>query len=391
MRNTLHVDIKDIEQALVEDKPYGCSRFILSRTYTFYQFAIELLTERSSHLLHFCEALREADPQNRQIVLSNPVFRTTINEAIARIIGNSLTDWQQVEDVARAMLPTLHSSDYRDPLAAEIADSPRIDYSGVASSIWVWNTNHPTHVLDRRFASLFQRELALSGLKSPAALRAPDAQMLHTLIQGVQLLGDLLPDLTCSLLDHLRIIAIVDFDRASSDYDPSHGGLFESASYDAIPGAIFLSPSSLNNPWSAAEVILHEAAHQKLNDIRLTHSIFRSGYSAEESPKIHAVWNKSLAGNSNQWPVDRAIGAYHVYVHLSLFFSTVEQKRGELELLYGPANDIDPDTRTHIAYERALYLGHELKRHAQKDLQADGYRLVDWLLAILDASYGYDK
>ena len=41
------------------------------------------------------------------------------------------------------------------------------------------------------------------------------------------------------------------------------------------------------------------------------------------------------AWNPNAWSIDRALFAYHVYVHLGLFFSAVAGSRDRLEARYG--------------------------------------------------------
>jgi hypothetical protein len=141
----------------------------------------------------------------------------------------------------------------------------------------------------------------------------------------------------------------------------------------------------LRSPWLAAEALLHEAAHKKLSDIVLTRAIFRYGFSAADSPTIRAPWNSPLSWNSNDWSIDRALFAFHVYVHLALFFLVVEQRADELVPRYGSLGDMKPARSARACLDRARYLGAALQRSAGPELGPDGKLLVDWLLSILEA------
>ncbi len=194
------------------------------------------------------------------------------------------------------------------------------------------------------------------------------------LVQGSQLLSELLPKLARSALHHNHLVAVV---------DERHAIKFSSATSSKIPGTIFLSSSVLQTPWQAAEYLFHEALHQKFLDVENTHSIFRRGYRVANSPQIRSLWNRSRPDSSNDWPINRALAAFHVYVHLALFFIVVEVRAPELVKLYGPLHNLEPAISARRAFDRAHYLGNQLKQLGWEELGLAGQRLVDWLFDIL--------
>jgi hypothetical protein len=76
----------------------------------------------------------------------------------------------------------------------------------------------------------------------------------------------------------------------------------------------------------------------------------------------------------------------HVYVTLALFFSLVERRGRELEDAFGPLADLDPALEARRSFDRARFLGRELRRH-EAELGQAGRRFVTWLSDTLD---GFD-
>ena len=157
-----------------------------------------------------------------------------------------------------------------------------------------------------------------------------------------------------------------------------------------MTGAIFLNKELLRNPWWVAEHLLHESLHQKLYDFRHAHSLLTrddAGKSAL-SDDVHTVvslWNTPGLAASNVWGINRAVAAFHVYVHLALFCTLAEQRAPELEGVYGPVDAPPVMTSSRKAFERASYLGQSLRSSCWSELGLAGQRMVEWLSSILDA------
>src|ERR1041385_6731304 len=181
------------------------------------------------------------------------------------------------------------------------------------------------------------------------------------LSSATRLLTQLLPKLTRSVLNHVHLLVVLQAADRKRWEDARCFLPFYSFSTSMIPGTVFLSKGILKNPWQAAESLLHEALHQKNNDLEQTHSMLRPDYTSEYSPRIPAPWNRSHSDESNYWPVCRAVAAFHVYVHLALFFKAVEHRAGELEKRYGPLGQLDPVFAGRRALDRAHYLGNKIK------------------------------
>ncbi|MDQ3775829.1 MAG: HEXXH motif-containing putative peptide modification protein [Pseudomonadota bacterium] len=193
------------------------------------------------------------------------------------------------------------------------------------------------------------------------------------LVKGTRLLGELLPKLARSALNHLHLVAVVTSPlQVTSVTNPS------------IPGAAFFSPLVLKHPWRAAEFLLHEALHLKFIDLEHTHSMLRRGYAAEGSPRIRAVWNRSQPDGSNEWPANRVLTVLHVYTSLALFFRAVELRVQEIGERYGSLYDLNPGVAACRALDRAYYLALNVK-DVRQELGLAGERFADWLLGLLEA------
>ena len=91
------------------------------------------------------------------------------------------------------------------------------------------------------------------------------------------------------------------------------------------------------------------------------------------------------ADKSNYWDTHRALAAFHVYVHLVLFFKLAEQRGAELADVYGPLDQSSASAGSLKAVGRAHYLAEQLREVSWPDLGLAGRRLVDWFDSVLDA------
>ena len=234
--------------------------------------------------------------------------------------------------------------------------------------------------MDSYFQGLFDEEIACSVSSEPVVLREPSTDILGQMKQGEEILGRLVPELWASVSGHVRLVAVLDTSDRSQWNKATRGDVCQNVSTHAIPSTIFLSPSPLRTPWHTAEALLHEASHKKLSDIVLTRSVFRDGFDSEKANLIRALWNRDMSWNSANWSTDRALFAFHVYVHLALFFERAEGTGVECDG-FG-ARPLSFGGERARSLDRATYLGAKL-RSDNGDLGRDGKELVSWLSDVL--------
>jgi hypothetical protein len=250
----------------------------------------------------------------------------------------------------------------------------------------VWADAEAAEPAASRLANLYRRELIAGSGSEELVLRAPDQAMRANLIEGSRLLAKIVPQLSESIFAHVSLIGVIDVADRSKWSAPDRPGLFESGSKNTVPASLFLSPNALRSSWNAAEALFHEGCHQKLFDLVATHSIHRPGYRAEDSVRVVAVWNRSVPGNSNEWTVDRALVAFHVYVHLGFFFLVIAGRHAEEAADSSTPGRMEPFSAARRAFDRARYLGGQLRGPASTELGNDGNLLVEWLCEAMDRS-----
>jgi hypothetical protein len=373
--------LRDFECDLARHERFGDWRQITNRVLTYFHRGVEVLADYMSSAKSFLAAFESATNERRYRVLGDPVVRSAINEGLAWVRSPS-SDFPAVTDaILNTASSFLHNGCEISPL--EAAASRRIRVGEYPFHQWIWSGEREEDLFGNKFRSLFEREIAQSISSKPAVLRSPDDRMQEVIAMGVRLLQNLLPELARSALAHVHVIAIVDVADRRLWQKETRADLCQNVSTHAIPGTIFLSPSPLRSPWHAAEAIFHEALHKKLSDIVLTRPIFRPGYSAATSPTIRAVWNYPLPWNPNDWSIDRALFAFHVYVHLGLFFRIVEVRSEDLRGEYGSLCGMEPSKAARGAFDRARYLGAQLQRYSEDALGPDGRAFLSWLVTML--------
>lgn len=373
--------LSKIEVRLAGDSPFANHQDILNRVLTFLHRGIELLSEHEPAARHCRDAFSHAKNDRRYRVLLDPVIRDAICEGLSWLKnreGDFPYNCRQILEAAPAFFDNACTV---APL--EAAAEPSFRLCNGDSYSWVWTEERQDDVFGPRFRLLFEREIAHSVSSKLAILRSPDERLQASLVAGHRLLMRLLPTLARSALAHVQLVAIIDVADRRKWNSETRANLCQNVSTHAIPATIFVSPTPLRSPWHAAEALLHEAAHKKLSDLVLTRPVFRQGYSAETAKTIRAVWNSPLSWNTNDWSTDRALFAFHVYVHLGLFFRRVEITRNELRSEFGDLHGMDPSAAARASLDRARYLGDRLTQIAKEDLGADGLSLLRWLNEVL--------
>lgn len=186
------------------------------------------------------------------------------------------------------------------------------------------------------------------------------AAEMQSISAGASLLESALPLLGSDTMRFARAITLID----------SHGAIL-STTLGQLPGVIFID-SQVSDPLLMAESLFHEALHAKLDAIDNISPLVLPGIAASDV-QVSVAWHSPRNG-VNQWPLFRAVAAFHVYAHLVTFAdamidSGTYRRQGRI-------------LRTRALF-RAHYLGQEIPRVTADDLTENGYGLVKWLQELL--------
>ena len=242
------------------------------------------------------------------------------------------------------------------------AGSPlRVRARGASHDIALWDPDAPSSVFKRRFESVFYNpDPDLAHFRRPCPVFAEAVE------RGCDLLVALLPELGVSALAHLRLIRVL---RAEAAIGFTHLMLASTSSF---------SMARMRTPWEAAEALLHEALHCKLGALVYSRDVWRrDGGPEARSLVIRPFWRRSRSGDREEWHPHRAFAAFHVYVHLALFFARVERLEALPAGGFGaPPESFREGLRT--ALDRAGWLGRALD-DADVPFGRDDRALFAWL------------
>ena len=364
------------ESELVSHPVFGDSSNIQRRAELYYFRGIEVVAKYEASAARALDAMT-GDSCVRSSGLAGPVIRRAINNALSSIKAG----YPNVGDEDRAALNATAQNILDDAGPATLISSTPIRSSEEdCKALDVWDPNGAPGAMDSYFQALFDREIADSVSSGRVELRAPSSEMREQLKRGEKIVAQLVPELWSSVIGHVRLVAILDTTDRLQWMNSTRSDVCQNVSTHAIPSTVFLSPSPLRTAWHTAEALLHEAAHKKLSDLVLTRSVFREGFDSEHASLIRAPWNRHLSWNSADWSTDRALFAFHVYIHLALFFERAEATN--LERFGCGAPPLSFRKERGKALDRATYLGAKL-RSDSGDLGPDGRQLVTWLSTVL--------
>jgi hypothetical protein len=156
---------------------------------------------------------------------------------------------------------------------------------------------------------------------------------------GVALVSAASSELIADLLPHVSLVAVVE--HTSAD------GLL-SASSRQYPGLIVLEEP--RTALQAAEALVHEAAHQKLFDLEITHEFYTD--SSQDFPLFEPPWHSA----GKQWNIEQAMAAAHAYACLSRFASDLRIMLGGLP--------VEKDSLLPFAAQRRDLIGTWLLGHS---------------------------
>lgn len=172
---------------------------------------------------------------------------------------------------------------------------------------------------------------------------------LPTVVAGIRLAVDAVPQLATDLLHHLALVVLTDRRRS---------GRLGSASERDHPGMLVLpEPES---PEEVAEALIHEGTHLAFFDLAVTREILADGHWL--APSFRPSW---AATDAPAWPMEQTFAAWHAYTALAaLAESGMEPGSGSLLPRAG---------------ERAAEIGRQILRSGCF-IGRDGHRFVLALL-----------
>ena len=353
-----------LERELAEHPMFGDTHGILHRARTFALMRLGALSRGRPLVRELCRELRkEGNRRAAADVLDDPVVLRISRRLLGAIRHGERSPSGETEEVFASVLHHLRHGPPGLPVAAGCPHHFRPRRSG--PSITVWDPDAPETVVKRRFAFFVDDRLSKVIPEGRSRrLQRPEPGFVDALRRGYDLLALLLPELSASVLDHVRLVGV--------PIDPS----FRNATFRAIPSTIFISDVTVDRPWVMAEALLHEALHQKMLDIANARSVYRPDIFRDGAPTIRAIWRKA------DWSTEQAWAAFHVYAHLAFFFARVERMEGSLADDFG-APPVSGGLGLEKALGRAGYLGEELAVHAERTFGSDGRRFFAWTRRML--------
>ncbi|GAA2639655.1 hypothetical protein GCM10010307_39140 [Streptomyces vastus] len=311
---------------LATNPSFGATGAIRERCMSMYDFALDIAGSYAAELggpaepKNLCEQLARASAANRTSCYRDPLLRRLLNS------------WLRDLDTIPQSRMAPNDAAVLQEASRRIADGPACDAFETAA-LPLWFRSDPLRVVSdpgSRSFRLYQAaaeeelltELGAVVDEHAITLCAPTRKMMSRLVEGIDVLESTVPEIAASTLEHVDVVAVFDV----AEHDPLLGEererptLMMSSSHYSLPGALFLSPAAFAQPETCAEALLHESCHQKYFDLAASKQLYRPGYLLEKSRRISVIWNSGKPVPVREWAADRALIAFHVYVHLSAFF-----------------------------------------------------------------------
>lgn len=365
--NLSNEDLAALESFLSHSVPLGDSDYIHQRMHATFERRLRRIASDVPTAGELLDALdRPANKDQKYRILGNTVVRRVVQIALRSLITNTPPPIPLgvCSDVLKAAAAHVTAREPFDFLEAHTGEHPRVMDGGPL----VWDEACRDRLPTRVF-----RDIVIDQFQEGPT--SPTKGDVTRLLEGIQLLRELLPELSASALRHCHVIALV----------PPTGRWKNTASCSQfrISGTIFLSSELIANPWWAAEHIFHEALHHKLYDLRYGHSLLMQEVSQatdtdeKEPVRVESPWNMPGKKKANAWDTHRTLAAFHVYVHLAILAGVAERRFS--------GHDRSRMTPSRTAFDRAQYLGAQLRSQCWEELGPAGHYVVDVLTSILDA------
>ncbi|MFI5533934.1 hypothetical protein ACIA8O_35895 [Kitasatospora sp. NPDC051853] len=225
----------------------------------------------------------------------------------------------------------------------------------------------PDHWVSRHFLGLFGSTTTVGGAPVEALPAAVTPQAEAARARAVALARRGLPRLAGDVLAAARRVVPYRGEQPYSGYT------------NAAPLLVFVAEQTFRQDRLAAELLVHESLHQKLNDISLARSLFRPDYHDERSATVSVPWSFG-SGRTRHFSADRTFAAFHVYTHQALLYLGLAVTEPDEERAGGALAE------TVLAWARAAHFARALDGGpVTAELGPDGHRLTRWLTTAVDA------
>lgn len=280
--------------------------------------------------------------------------RSALDIALREALAGRVTTARQALDGYLPLWATYESDQnlVRDGVAAASA--------GVPIFLGAW-AGHP---LAEKLVTRFGESMAGASDGSNVVIEPISTAHEAGRVRSLAVLQQALPALSADVLSTVPAIGIFRGDLISG--------------YSTIaPLHIFVNASFFDDTVAAAELVLHECLHQKLNDLSLARAMFGPAYIDAESPTLKVPW--SVDGNEPRFfSADRCFAAFHVYTHQALFYL------GMLATQVGGDTDTTVE-RLVISWARANHFASGLANSPVRDeFGPDGLQFTTWLNTAVD-------
>ncbi|MDL4770778.1 aKG-HExxH-type peptide beta-hydroxylase [Actinomadura xylanilytica] len=345
--------------ALLAQHPFGNADYITRQLHICYMRRLGKISPRLPSAGTLLDALNRAGPAQRHRVIGDTVVRCAVNHAL-----------RQVEAGTPYGMPLQQCGELFEEAADHLADGkPVLLRSAPASRLspdleqtFVWSDLRG----DDRFSRAFRDLVDDNYGERPCTLEEDEQAVLA---QAVRILQDTVPMVSRSTLRHTHLVAIFPEDGPFARVN--------SSSEFKLSGTVFLNRKLLSNPWRVAEHLLHETLHQQMYDFRHGHTLLVEDVHREDAPTFCSLWNLP---DKNNWNIYRGLAAFHVYVHLGLFFTLAEERSAHLQKIHGPPAGI---TGRRKATTRAHYLAEQIRAVCWDEMGEAGKEYVEWFDSVL--------
>lgn len=357
------------DRALSAHPNFGDSERILAKVHARYRFGSELFAERLPGVAALSQRVESLPDADLRRVFFDPLVRLAAEDAFSELEAGRLASPHRLETLLPRAL---------EALPAGLCESHMRERWALQSGEhhWMWAIVGSDDAYAAELQAAFDRIFA-DNPANRGALLNPDAAGRQKVQDAMTLLSMLLPRSGPAALRHVGAIALLEAQLEG-------GIVLSAAGGDLTPSTVFVSIEQLGNPWDIAGCLLHEGLHMKLFDAARSVSLAKA-----PDATIQVPWRNV------RWSIVRAIFAYHVYVHLSLFKAAALVADPRCHALFGdPAayvsrahamSVVNNDTahRYGRSIDRARYLGEMLEGEWAHLLSPGGFELIHWLRSSL--------
>lgn len=167
---------------------------------------------------------------------------------------------------------------------------------------------------------LFSRHMSEVAGAQPCVLRSIPSLKAEMFLTAQTILAEISTMAAKDVALNVRYVAYIDYGSWADLDDGQYREIGQSISSHLVPSCCFFSTHSFTSIDRLVEGLFHEALHKKLSNTLVAFEFLAPDFANLNSPKFFSYWNVDTKWNSNLWEFDRALYAYHVYVHLAALY-----------------------------------------------------------------------